>query len=92
MATIEQVVAALKLAAAAHKYAQAINQRKAEQRVLEQAYVGWKRENGTGFVAKNSEEWFAMMEATAGEYAAVRRAKRREQYRRDALLKLAGER
>ncbi len=90
MISIVKLIDALKLAQAGYKYADAVNQRKAEQRVLEQAYIGWKREAGIGFVAKNSEEWFEMMEATAAEYAAVRRAKRREQYRRDALLMLAG--
>jgi hypothetical protein len=86
---INKIIAALKLAEAARKFADAVFERESAQLALDNAYLHWKRENGIGFVEKHSAEWEHMLADTGEEYLAVRRAKRREQYRRDALVKQA---
>jgi hypothetical protein len=53
--------------------------------VLDQAYRNWKHENADDFVARDSAEWDAMMVATAGEYAEVKKAKRKA---RNAMCRL----
>jgi len=89
MTTIEKVIAALKLAEAARQYADVVCQREQAQRALDDAYSDWKRRNHVCYVERNSIEWDHMMADTGDEYRAVRNAKRREAYRRDALVKLA---
>lgn len=86
---INKIIAALKLAEAARKYADAVCQREQAQRALDDAYFNWKVENRVSYVDKNSIEWEQMLADTGDEYRAVRNAKRREAYRRDALVKLA---
>lgn len=91
MDNLDKIIAALKVAQAAKKYAQAVDERKQAQHTLERAYLTWKIENRVGFVEKGTDDWEAMLDATASEHTAVRRAKRRESYYRDLVLKLAGE-
>ena len=89
MEALDKIIAALRLAKAARQYADAVCQREQAQRALDTAYFKWKCDNRVGYVERNSIDWDHMMADTGDEYRAVRNAKRREAYRRDALVKLA---
>lgn len=53
-------------------------QRRADQGKLTEAYVGWKDESGVYNVVKYSDDWDAMLLATAAPYQELLMAKRQE--------------
>lgn len=90
MEALDKIIAALKLAEAARKYADAVCQRKQAQSALDHAYRRWKRDNGIGYVERDSMAWKAMMNRTAADYGELVKAKRKERYHRDRLVTLVG--
>lgn len=81
--------AILDLASRACRYAAAIRERQEAERALDAAYMAWKQYHGITYVTRGSDDWQRMLEAVTEEHQAVRRAKSRERYHRDYLVRLA---
>lgn len=83
----------LALAQAALKFAQAAREVTQHKEQLTEAYYEWRSANGKWgiHIARDDENWNAMMVATDGEYRELQNAKGRKRRAEKKLLALAGE-
>lgn len=73
------------------EYARAVNETAHCRQVLQGGYLAWRKDTGNEStnIQRNSPEWNAMMQATAGEYREQEKAKRIERNAKAKLLALA---